>query len=81
VRALGHPVGVDPERFHLIAAYERDPRRWTKSEWIDRYSTKTFRITTTGHHGSRMTARVKTYHDVVDEYAYHPEIKCADARG
>jgi hypothetical protein len=24
---------------------------------------------------------VKTYRDVVEEYAYHPEIKCADAQG
>jgi hypothetical protein len=24
---------------------------------------------------------VKTYRDVVEEYAYHPEIKCADSNG
>jgi hypothetical protein len=81
VRALGHPVGVRPERFHLIAPYETDSRRWTKTEWIDRYSGKTYHITATGDHGSRTSARVKTYRDVVEEYAYHPEIKCADAQG
>jgi hypothetical protein len=28
VRKLGHPIGADPERFHLIAPYETDPRKW-----------------------------------------------------
>jgi hypothetical protein len=81
VRALGHPVGTTPERFHLIAPYETDPRRWTSCEWTDRYSGKTYRITTTGAHGSRTSARVKTYRDVIEEYAFHPEIKCAAANG
>ena len=27
VKALGHPVGTDPEHFHLIAPYENDPTR------------------------------------------------------
>src|SRR5215469_14915335 len=40
-----------------------------------------FRITTQGHYGSRQTARVKTYGDVVTEYEFHPESKCADASG
>jgi hypothetical protein len=78
---LGHPIGTQPERFHLIAPYELDSRRWTTRDWIDRYSTKPYRITTTGDHGSRTSARVKTYHDVVEEYAFHPEIKCADVQG
>jgi len=34
VKALGHPPGVDPERFHLIAPYESDPRRWLKMDWV-----------------------------------------------
>jgi hypothetical protein len=77
-----HPVsGARPERFHLIAPYEPDPRRWTTREWIDRYSTKTYRIATTGDHGSRTMARAKMYRDVVEEYAFHPEIKCADMQG
>jgi hypothetical protein len=49
--------------------------------WIDRYSTKTYRISTAGDHGDRKTARVKTYGEVIEEYAYHPESKCADANG
>src|SRR6476660_8403296 len=31
--------------------------------------------------GTRRTARVKTYGDVVAEYEFHPESKCADAFG
>ena len=30
VKALGHPIGSDPERFHLIAPYETDSRKWLK---------------------------------------------------
>jgi hypothetical protein len=42
---------------------------------------KTYRITTACHHGDRCTARVKTYGEVIEEYEYHPESKCADADG
>jgi hypothetical protein len=37
VKQLGHPIGVDPERFHLIAPYQSDPRQWLKMDWIDQY--------------------------------------------
>jgi hypothetical protein len=81
VRAFGHPDGTFPERFQLIAPYQRDSRRWRRVPWIDRYSTKTFRITTRGAHGSQDTARVQTYGEVIEAYAFHPESKCADADG
>jgi hypothetical protein len=75
---FGHP---DPEKFHLITPYDFGPRKWLNKEWIDLHSKKQFRITTQGHHGSRQTARVKTYGEVVTEYEFHPEAKCADAFG
>jgi hypothetical protein len=50
-------------------------------DWIDQYSGRVYRITTQGHHGSRHAARVKTYGDVLDEYQWHPESKCADMSG
>ena len=78
---FGHPVGVNPERFHLVAPYESQPRRWLKMAWIDQYTGKPYQITTVGHHGSRDTARVKTYGDVLGEYEFHPESKCADKDG
>src|SRR5688572_24999137 len=81
VRAFGHPTGVDPERFHLIAPYESDPARWTELEWIDQYSGKSSHITTAGHHGGRGIARIKTYRDVFEKYKWHPKSKCADVKG
>jgi hypothetical protein len=61
VKPFGYPPGVNPERFHLIAPYDADSRQWLKKTWIDQYSGNEYRITTTGHHGDRHTARVKTY--------------------
>jgi hypothetical protein len=72
---------VHPERFHLIAPYEADSRQWLNGIWIDQYSGNDYRITTTGHHGDRHTARVKTYGEVLREYEIHPESKYADAGG
>jgi hypothetical protein len=49
-------------------------------QWIDQYSGRHFRIVTTGYPNER-TALVKTYGDVLREYEFHPESKCADANG
>jgi hypothetical protein len=83
VRRAGHPTGpeVDSEHFHLIAPYESDPTKWLTIPWIDQYTENQYAITTTGHHGTRNAARVKTYEEVVREYEYHPESKCADSNG
>jgi len=81
VKQFGHPLGVDPERFHLVAFYEVNPSRWLKMPWTDQYTGKPYRITTEGFHGSRNTARVKTYGDVLSEYEFHPGSKSADAHG
>jgi len=78
---FGHPEGVDLEKFHLVTPYDSDPRKWLDKEWIDQHSKKRFRVTTQGHYGSRQTARVKTHGQVVTEYEFHPEAKCADALG
>ena len=81
VRAFGHPTGVDPEHFHLIAPYNNKWTEWLKMRWIDQYTGNTYRITTDGNDGTRKTAFVKTYGDVLSEYEFHPEAKCADAAG
>ncbi len=75
----GHPTGANPERFHLIAPYETDPRKWLRNKWIDQYTGATYRITTDAHHGN--TARVRTYGEILVEHEFHPESKCADAHG
>lgn len=81
VAPYGHPVGADPERFHLIAPYETDPRKWLALPWIDQYSGQQYRISTTLATGTRQIARVKNYGDVLEEYEFHEEAKCADANG
>jgi hypothetical protein len=79
----GHPIGVQPDRFHLIAPYESDARKWERLAWTNQYSEtgKQWRGTTLGNAGTRVAARLKTYGDVVGEYAYHPESKSSDASG
>jgi hypothetical protein len=81
VRQLGHPPGTDPEQFHLIAPYEINPRKWLKRTWINQYTGDSFGITTAGDHGTRWSARVKTYGEALEEYEFHPESKCADKDG
>jgi hypothetical protein len=81
VKQLGHPIGADPGRFHLVAPYDSDSRNWIRTAWIDQYSGKQYRITTTGDHGTRQAALVKTYGNVLREYEFHPESKCADPKG
>jgi hypothetical protein len=81
VKQFGHPTGADPERFHLFAPYESDPRKWIKRDWTDQYTGNLYRITTDGNHGMRNAARVRTYGDVIREYEFHPESKCADMGG
>ncbi len=81
VKQFGHPLGSDPEHFHLIAPYESDPKQWLKMDWTDQYTGNRYRVTTAGNHGERQTARVKTYGEVLREYEFHPESKCADANG
>jgi hypothetical protein len=46
VNRFGHPTFADPAHFHLIAPYETDPGKWSRNEWIDRYSGSGYRITT-----------------------------------
>jgi hypothetical protein len=75
VAAFGHPPGVGPEQFQLVAPWNRDPRQWLKATWVDRYLHGTFEITTVGSTGSEGVARVKTMADVLAEYRVHPEPK------
>ncbi|MGB7017365.1 MAG: hypothetical protein WBD69_15570, partial [Candidatus Cybelea sp.] len=81
VAPFGHPVGADPERFHLVAPYETDPRKWLALPWTNQYSGKQYRISTTLATSTRQIARVKSYGDVLEKYEFHEEAKCADASG
>ncbi len=75
VMPLGHPIGVDPEHFHLIAPYTRDARQWTKLRWTDIYSGDSFAVTTRSQGLDERAARVQSYGDVITRYRTHPEPK------
>jgi hypothetical protein len=81
VKQFGHPTDADPERFHLIAPYESNPKQWLNQDWIDQYTGHCYRITTAGHFGTRQSVRVKTYGEILREYEFHPGSKLADATG
>ncbi|HZQ44951.1 MAG TPA: hypothetical protein VFA99_16990 [Acidobacteriaceae bacterium] len=81
VNPFGHPKDCDPKRFHLIAQYQTDSKMWVRSQWIEQYSGKSYKVTTDLEGRDRRTAWVKTYADVIEEYAHHPEAKCADKDG
>lgn len=81
ISSFGSPIGTNPQRFHLIAPYELDSKKWLDMEWIDQYSGKNYRINTLENYGTRYSARVKTYGDIVCNYEFHPEAKCADFDG
>ena len=48
-----------------------------KKDWIDQCSGKHYRVTTSSNYGTRNIARVKTYGEVLQEFEFHPEAKCA----
>jgi len=81
IAKLGHPDGVDPSNFQLIAPYERDSRKWGKLPWVDKATGAPYRITTIGFTGGDGVARVKTYREVLTEFAVHPEAKSAGLDG
>lgn len=81
VAPFGHPEGVDPESFQLVAPYEMDARNWLNMEWLDRYSGQHYRVTTCGHYGTKGVARIRTIGDVVTDYKVRPEHKSAGPDG
>jgi hypothetical protein len=84
VAPFGHPPGVGVVRFHLVAPFEADARKWTRLPWANLYE-KTgarYRITTSRpEHLSPDVVHVKTYRDVLDEYRTHAEAKSLAADG
>jgi hypothetical protein len=80
VAPFGRPPGANPERFHLLAPYERDARKWLELSWTDVNSGSEFRITTAGPATVGPVA-VKSYRGVLESYATHPEEKSAGPDG
>ena len=74
VAPFGHPTGVDPTKFHLVAPYSKESGEWLKLPWRDVHSGELFSVTTEvpcppGY------VRLKTYRDVLERYEFHPEPK------
>jgi len=80
VAKFGHPAGVDPERFHLLGSYEKDPTKWLSMVWFDKYSGQAYRIGI-GRDTPGDVVQVKSYRDVILEYRVHPEPKSLDGEG
>lgn len=70
----GHPAGADPQRFHLVGIYEKDPSKWLGMEYMDRYSGKTYQVGV-GRKTPGDRVQIKSVRDVIEEYAVHPEPK------
>ena len=80
VAKFGHPAGVDPQRFHLLGSYEKDPTAWLEMVWYDKYSGEVYRIGI-GRDTPGDRVQVKSYRDIILEYRVHPEPKSLDSSG
>ena len=83
--ALVHPLErpADEQQMVLIAPYASDPATWAELPWTNRYSARPYAITAEpsgGYERDRLVT-VKTYRDILAEYATHPEAKSADLSG
>lgn len=81
VTPFGLPSGASATGFQLIAPWESDPRKWLRLPWVDRYSTRSYRVTTRGETGARALPASAPTADVLDEGATHPESKSAAPDG
>jgi hypothetical protein len=80
VAPFGHPHGVDPKEFRLIAPFNTDSSKWLRLPWTDVHSGSIYAITTEPNADSRLV-RVKSYAEVFAEYVTHPEPKSATSSG
>ena len=80
VAPFGHPLGVDPARFRLVAPFEPQASKWITLPWRNLYdrTRQTYSITTTApldERGDPDQVRVQALRDVLREYRNHPEAK------
>jgi hypothetical protein len=74
---IAHPDPLDASDALPIAPYEPKAARWSDLEWIDRRTGQRVRITAAPSRGMIRpgVVRVRTYRDVLNDYARHPEAK------
>lgn len=78
VAEFGHPEGVGPTRFHLVAPYEEDPAKYMELPRDDRFTGTQYEITFVDDFGASGAVLVKTYRDVFTSYIHHLEAKSLD---
>ncbi|MFL5481258.1 MAG: hypothetical protein ACJ8AK_03645 [Gemmatimonadaceae bacterium] len=76
----GHPVGADPERFHLLAPYQRDSTKWLEMKWTELHSAHDYPVTTE-FPAPPYVAQVRSFADVLTDFVMRPEPKSASSSG
>lgn len=81
IHQFGLPPGIQPEQIRLVAPYSRNAS--TSTEWTNLYDPHGDRlqVTTDRRPSVESAVVVKTYAQVIREYAYHPEAKFIDHSG
>jgi hypothetical protein len=74
---LAHPVAMAVGATSPMAPYERDPAKWLELPWVDRVTGEPVRISTAPDDGMYRPGviPIRTYRDVANEHALHPEMK------
>lgn len=75
---LGHPAGIDPQHFQLIASYENNPAAWLELPWAETCSGRPYELTSV-REPTDTSVHVQTYRDVPQANEHHPEVKSAAA--
>ena len=85
VAPMGHPHGVDPQHFQLVAPFDPIAANWTEptTRWADSYSGVSYAISTDGRLVPQRVpvVPVRSMEIVVRQYAVKPERKRAGADG
>lgn len=84
---IGHPDRLAPvpsdlraDQLTPVAPYTSNPEEYLTQKWFNRHDGRVIEVTTNPK-GEPGKVRLKTYRDIVDEYATHPENKSGDPRG
>ena len=80
VARFGHPDGVDPKQFRLLAPFTSNPKEWDQELWTDAYSGREFAITTALSYQPGVV-RVRSIADVLAEFLAHGEVKSLAPNG
>lgn len=76
----GHPVGADPERFHLLAPYQPDSSKWLDMKWTDLHTGHEY-PGTTEFPAPPYVAQIRSFEDVLTDFVMRPEPKSASSSG